>query len=130
MSVPCKHCDSLAHTSFYCYQKPRKPIKRTRVKKIGKIGEKWKLTRIAWFELYPPNTMGMYECYLKIHPNCPRFMTPQQTTLDHIESRTRHPELRFCMDNLGPACWWCNEMKKSRSLDEIDEYQIHKTEDL
>jgi len=44
-------------------------------------------------------------------------------TLDHIKSRSRHPELRYDLDNLTPACYRCNSEKGSRDLEEFIKWQ-------
>jgi 5-methylcytosine-specific restriction endonuclease McrA len=60
-----------------------------------------------------------YECYLKLVPGCLRVMTPEQTTLDHVKSRSRYPQLRYDLSNLRPTCWPCNRYKGSLDLDEL-----------
>lgn len=76
----------------------------------------WKRARDEWFAAHPAKT---YECYLRIAPSCPRTMTKDETTLDHVKSRGRHPELRYEQSNLRPCCWPCNTMKGSRDLEEV-----------
>jgi 5-methylcytosine-specific restriction endonuclease McrA len=66
-----------------------------------------------------------YTCYLQISPDCPGTMRPEHTTLDHIQSRSRHPELRYVQDNLAPCCWACNELKGSKSVDQIMGDQVY-----
>lgn len=119
MAKECRYCRGLDHTQFYCRLKPRAAIKAKRnPRKIGKYGKQWLITRAAWFERNPAEH---YECYLKISPYCLGVMTQKETTLDHIESRTRHPELRFTLDNLAPSCAPCNELKGSKSLEQVKE---------
>lgn len=119
MSKRCKYCDSLTHTQFYCRLKPRAAIKAKRSPRaIGKYGKQWLVTRAEWFE---KNAAERYECYLKISPDCPGTMRLENTTLDHIKSRSRHPELRFSLDNLAPCCWPCNELKGSKDLSQVKE---------
>jgi 5-methylcytosine-specific restriction endonuclease McrA len=45
---------------------------------------------------------------------------PKETTLDHIKSRSRHPELRLELSNLAPCCWRCNKEKGSKELEVSD----------
>lgn len=119
MAKRCKYCDGVDHTSFYCRLKPRAAIKAKKSPaKIGKYGKQWLITRATWFERNPAE---IYSCYLQISPYCLREMRQSETTLDHIESRSRHPELRFVLSNLAPCCAPCNELKGSKSLEEVRE---------
>lgn len=121
MPRPCKWCDSIEHTQFYCPRKRRKPIAvRKRPKQIGKYGKQWIITRETWFRKNPPEYMdAYYKCYLNISDKCPGYMPPERTTLDHIKSRSRHPELRYTMSNLAPSCYPCNRMKGSKDLEDL-----------
>jgi 5-methylcytosine-specific restriction endonuclease McrA len=115
--MSCTYCHSLDHTQFYCRQKPRTQLQaRKPLKKIGKQGDRWLETRAEWFRQNPAE---QYECYLQITSNCLRVMTPQQTTLDHVQSRSRYPQLRYELSNLRPACWPCNMYKGSLDVDEL-----------
>jgi 5-methylcytosine-specific restriction endonuclease McrA len=117
MSKPCKHCGSRQHTSFRCFKKPRKPIKvsslrplkRTPLKKIGRITKKWFEVRKDWFAI----NEGPYFCFIGGEP-----LALREVQLDHVKSRSRHPELRFDLDNLRPICADHNRAKGSLSLDE------------
>ena len=88
----------------YVKDKPSKLLKRQ-----GKVSDKWLRVRRQWFV---DNQAESYTCYI-----CGRFLWPADVTLDHIKSRSSHPELRFEMSNLAPACWKCNTEKGSRSLE-------------
>lgn len=133
---PCKHCGLMGHFSYACYQNPKRAIKalkrsaaikRTPLKrsskpinKIGKTTKQWYITRATWIRKNPPPIEGKYwECYLHIHPWCPGRIDVAHLTLDHVVSRSRDPSLRFNLDNLKPACMACNEMKGSRSLEQV-----------
>lgn len=72
---------------------------------------KWTKTRQDWFRF---NWANEYYCYI-----CGKRMTPEETTLDHIKSRSRHPELRYDLTNLAPCCWACNTKKGSKDLEEM-----------
>lgn len=89
------------------YAKPRKPIKR-----IGKVAKKWIETRNKWIK----NNPGPWQCYLKLSPMCLKSLSVDTLTLDHIQPRSRRPDLRFEYANLGPACLHCNNLKGSRVL--------------
>lgn len=123
----CKHCGLMGHFPYQCRTNPRKALKRTELKrstkpiaKIGKQTKQWFITRATWIRKNPPPIEGQYwECYLQIHPWCPRRISIDNLTLDHVISRTRDPSKRFAQDNLKPACLHCNEMKGSKSLDEV-----------
>lgn len=103
----CKHCESREHSSFYCFQKPRKPIRRVkRIRRHGKYYKKWQETRTEWLK---QNNAPFYYCYL-----CGIRVKRSELTLDHIKPRSRHPELRYELANLAPCCWWCNTKKGSK----------------
>lgn len=119
MSKRCRYCESIDHTQFYCRLKPRAAIRAKKSpKKIGKYGKQWLITRAQWFE---DNPAECYKCYLRISPECQGTMKQKFTTLDHIKSRSRHPELRFVQNNLAPCCGPCNELKGSKDLEQITE---------
>jgi hypothetical protein len=90
------------------YAKPHKPIK-----KLGRISKEWIKTRQEWIKDNSP-VEGIWKCYL-----CGKPLTSDTLTLDHMESRSRHPELRFDKGNLAPCCYDCNRKKGSRSLEEV-----------
>lgn len=120
---PCKHCGLLGHFSYACFQNPKralKVIKRSPINKIGKTTKQWYVTRATWIRKNPPPIEGKYwECYLQIHEWCPRRIDISHLTLDHVVSRSRDPSLRFNLDNLKPACIYCNEKKGSRAIDVV-----------
>lgn len=117
MAKPCKNCGSEKHTSTFCYQALRKPILvKKRIARIGKVTKQWIETKHEWFKANPAET---YNCYLRISPQCLRVLDKDQVTLDHVKSRTRHPELRFELSNLKPACRYCNELKASKDVEEL-----------
>ena len=111
---PCKYCGRRSHYSFQCYNNP----KRKQIKS-GKQQKQWIITRTTWIRQNPPDYRGYWECYLQISPNCPRLLDKQSLTLDHIEARSRRPDLRYVQGNLQPACYWCNAMKGSKKIDNI-----------
>lgn len=124
---PCKFCHDQKPNHFP-YQCPVNPkvalkrkvgLKRTPLKKVGKQTKQWFITRATWIRKNPPDENGYWYCYLRIHPFCPYRLTLETLTLDHVVSRSRDSKLRFTQDNLKPACYYCNEMKGSRSLDQV-----------
>jgi len=113
---PCKICGSDRHYQTFCPRKPRKPLtrtqkplKRTRLKKIGKITRRWFEVRKDWFAIHK----GPYFCYISSEP-----LALEDVQLDHVKSRSRHPELRYDLDNLRPICSDHNKAKGSLSLEE------------
>jgi len=120
---PCKHCGRMGHFSYACYQNPKralKQLKRSPINKVGKTTKQWLITRATWIKKNPPPVEGQYWiCYLKIHPWCPIRIDVAHLTLDHVVSRTRDVKLRFNLDNLQPACKYCNNEKGSRSLEQV-----------
>lgn len=83
-------------------------MKRSWIKPIGKIGRKWIQVRDQWFEDNPPKA-DYYVCGICGYP-----VHREDTVLDHIKSRGRHPELRFDPTNLQPAHFICNQEKGSK----------------
>jgi 5-methylcytosine-specific restriction endonuclease McrA len=100
----CSFCDSEDHTVFYCPAKPKKAINPR-----GKYAQRMEFVRAEWYRTHPPDHQGYYYCYL-----CGKAITKAQTELDHVLSRSRHPELRFELSNLRPSCHECNSEKGSR----------------
>lgn len=133
---PCKFCHT-PKPNHFPYQCPANPkamlkrkvgLKRTPLKKIGKQTKQWIITRATWIRRNPPDEQGYWYCYLRIHPWCTPKLTVDtekvgygvgMLTLDHIVARTRDTSKRFDMENLKPACSYCNDMKGSKSLDEV-----------
>lgn len=106
----CRYCLQTGHTAFYCPARPRKPLRAKRaMQKRGKHFSLWAATREKWLG---QNT-GPYECYI-----CQRPLERDELTLDHIESRSRRPELRYVLENLRPCCGPCNREKGSLGLEE------------
>lgn len=103
----CKNCLKTSHYSYQCRYKGV----RTTLKKKGKIGKQWDLTRAKWLK---DNPQAVFTCHI-----CGKPMLRKYMTLDHIKSRSRYPELRFVQSNLAPAHWECNERKGSKDIDEI-----------
>jgi 5-methylcytosine-specific restriction endonuclease McrA len=117
---PCKHCGLMGHFPYQCRTNPRKALKRVPIKKVGKTTKQWFITRATWIRKNPPTVEGKYWiCYLQIHPWCPVKLTLETLTLDHVVSRSRDPSLRFNLDNIKPACQYCNTEKGSKSLDQV-----------
>lgn len=118
----CTRCDSLTHVYSQCPERltdkinpktGRYPtVKRLRTK--GKYTIRWEATRRAWIKLNPPDHAGYYYCHY-----CSVAMTVNEMTLDHMQSRTRAPELRYEMTNLLPSCGPHNVEKGSLSHDEF-----------
>lgn len=124
----CKFCKKAKpdHFPYMCRMNPKviarqkAGMKRTPIKKIGKIGKQWLDTRSEWIEQNPPTIDGKYwVCYLQIHEWCPGRITIAQLTLDHVVPRSSDSTKRFDHDNLRPSCEYCNNMKGSRSLAQV-----------
>lgn len=108
---PCRHCGAKFHQAWKCPHKDRSERVKVQKLKKGKVGKQWDKTRATWFKRNPQD---FYNCYL-----CGKSMPPSTTTLDHIKSRSRYPELRFTLSNLAPCCWTCNANKGSKDLEQI-----------
>ncbi len=126
MSRACKWCGSSEHTQFYCFKKPRKPIKRTSlkhsvkpIKKVGKRTLAWRKTSREWKQANPPDEYGFWRCRVggarvsdKIDDGS------YMLNLCHDKSRARYPELANDLNNIFPGCQRHNKEQGSRSLDE------------
>lgn len=119
---PCRYCGNLGHWPYQCFKKP-KPTK-AKLYQAGKITKQWLLTRKAWFRKNPPEQYPYphYICYLPGHGEWlrpPSYLAgldnplTEVVTLDHVLSRSRHPELRFTLSNLKPCCFDGNQEKGS-----------------
>lgn len=125
---PCRYCGGMGHFPYQCFQKPVK-IKGREVKVtssgrlVKKIDPQWELTRKTWFRLNPPIDWPYphYVCYI-----CGKWVRPAGkargldnplmdiVTLDHVLSRSHHPELVYVQSTLQPCCQPCNEEKGSK----------------
>lgn len=145
---PCKFCKNPSpnHFPYACPVNPKVAIKRktgmkrTEIKrstkpmnKVGKVTKQWFVTRATWIRKNPPDDQGYWYCYLRIHPWCPYRLTADKElvtrevgllTLDHVIARTRDASKRFTQDNLKPACGYCNEMKGSKSVDDVKQQPV------
>ena len=117
----CRSCGKLFRPfntiQSVCYDCARQKVKvkktkRKPLKKIGKVGRQWYATRQEWIQKNIPDK-GYWECHY-----CGKELTLDTLTLDHRLSRSRHPELRFDLDNLVPSCWEDNSAKGSLSEEE------------
>lgn len=137
---PCKHCGMMGHFPYECRSNPKKalrrvaikrstkPLKRTRLNKVGKTTKQWFITRATWIRKNPPDEEGYWYCYLRIHPWCTPKLTIDKDrldfgvgmlTLDHVVARTRDGSKKFSQGNLMPACGHCNAQKGSKSIEQI-----------
>lgn len=121
-----KYCDGcgVTHSTIMCFNKPRRAIKKEADKTRDKRTEVSRL----WFELNPPDSRGVWYCYLRISPQCHIKLTRSTIRLEHVKSKVRYPELKYEVTNLKEACDPCNKMKGSRDLEEIPEYMAQQTE--
>lgn len=78
----------------------------------AKNDTKWIACRAAWFDLNPPNHQGYYQCAL-----CPDMVRKDETTLDHVVTRSQRPDLKYELSNLQPAHALCNQARGSMSME-------------
>ena len=124
---PCKFCHDPQpqHFPYKCPINPKVALKRkvglkrTPLKKVGKNTKQWFVTRATWIRKNPPDANGFWYCYLQIHEWCPKRLTIETLTLDHVVSRSNDPKLRFTLENIKPACKYCNNKKGSQKLDRV-----------
>lgn len=113
----CKYCDSDNHFSIDCLDKPRGPLKSTKQVRyrLGKNAAKDIEFKNQWIQDNPPPWI----CYLQIHPWCPYKLDVYNMTLEHVEPKSKAPGKRHSKKNIRPACEFCNNLKGSRSLEQI-----------
>jgi hypothetical protein len=105
----CENC-GVTHTALMCFNKPRGPLRN----KSLKTEQKWIDTKVAWFDANPPDKKGFWNCYLQLD-GCEGRVDRRTLNIEHVESRTRNPELRYVVENLKPSCRNCNKQKGSLS---------------
>lgn len=122
---PCKFCKLMGHFPYQCRANPKVVLKRkvglkrTPLKRVGKQTKQWLVTRATWIRKNPADDEGYWYCYLQISPWCPKKLTLEMLTIDHVVPRSRDPKLRYAQENLKPCCRYCNELKGSRTLDKL-----------
>ena len=92
-------------------KKKRKPLKQQ-----GKQALLWAETRHKWIQA---NAAPSWICHLQIAENCPKILILETLTLDHYHTRSSRPDLRYDLDNLRPACFRCNGLRGSRSMQNL-----------
>jgi len=119
---PCKYCEGTNHYPYQCWKNPYlkkygwkgslnyKTYTKVVPKRRSKAIKLWRITRRQWFI---DHAQESYECYL-----CGKYLTPIETTLDHVKPRSGNPSLRYEHENLQPCCWSCNTQKGSMSLEQ------------
>lgn len=111
----CKYCGNTQHFSIACFNKPRRPIKNISDKALNKK----QVTDRLWYQLNPPDSKGVWICYLQISSECPIKLTRSTIVLEHYKSKARHPELKFEVTNLRPSCSLCNDLKRSLDIEDL-----------
>lgn len=111
----CKYCGSTQHSSFMCFKKPRKAIRKEAVK----TRRKRLTTREKWLTANPADKDGNWPCYLQIAYNCPGTVNISTLTLEHVYSRADYPILRYEIINIKAACEFCNKVKFSNSIENL-----------
>lgn len=114
---PCKFCKDTT-PNHWPYQCRKNPKTKKKINQIGKIGRKHIQFKHDWIKENVTKE-GTWECYLQIHENCPRILTLETLTLEHVEPKSGAPDRRFDKTNIKPACWWCNSKKGSKRLENV-----------
>jgi hypothetical protein len=115
----CTICNRIGHTQTFCFNKKNKAIT-----KFGKEAKKDMESRNAWLQSIA-NKDGEWPCYLQISPLCPKILTIETITKEHIKPKGSHRELAHEISNFMPACIFCNGLKGSRSLERLAEDYPH-----
>jgi 5-methylcytosine-specific restriction endonuclease McrA len=109
-----KYCDgcNVTHTTLMCFKKPRS------TKKKIKTDLTWDQTVSKW-HLANPAIHGLWECYLQISSLCPRQLDKDQLTLEHVIPKVRGRKYKYDINNIKPACVYCNSIKGSQTLEAL-----------
>ncbi len=118
------------HTAFLCPRKPRKTLQvRSTLKRVSRLRteavktrQKRQQTTREWDKANPPDHTGRWECYLKIAPNCHGTVTKETLNREHTLSKARHPEAKYDITKIKPACPPCNALKGSQEVKEVKSY--------
>lgn len=86
------------------------------LQRLSKKAKLWLAFRRRYLKNHPSNHEGYYTCYL-----CGKWVKSNEVELDHVKSRSRHPELVFDESNIRFSCHECNFKKGSRDPKEIEE---------
>lgn len=68
------------------------------MKRAGRVTKEWLRVRKQWVKANPPNFQGYYVCWKG------DWVKAEEMELDHIQTRSTDPELRYDFDNLRPSC--------------------------
>ena len=123
-SIYCKYCQEevTTHSQLLCFNKPRTPLKTKKaIDRIGKAGAENQEIRRAWIQANPPP----YECYLGISPFCLRHLDIDTMTLEHVIPKSRGRGYARDFKNIRPACYPCNSLKGSRTLEALVRHHPH-----
>jgi 5-methylcytosine-specific restriction endonuclease McrA len=86
------------------------PLRKTELKKRGKVTNALIAQRRQWVIDNPPDWRGYYPpcplCLIEVHIS--------EMELDHIKERSTNPELRYTKSNLRPVHAKCNQDRKRR----------------
>jgi 5-methylcytosine-specific restriction endonuclease McrA len=114
----CSHCGSFGkHYSWQCPQKPQAVLRTESPKAKAKRVE----TSNLWYELNPPDNRGNWRCYLRISPDCPKYVNRATINLEHVLPRVKYRELKYDVANIRPACRSCNKLKGPWTLEQLAE---------
>lgn len=118
----CDYCKKEGHYQTFCRQKPKQPIHRNKIGRIrprSKTVQREREFKNQWLQSNPPDKWGYYTCYLQITPLCPKRISLEQTTLEHIVPAGRGEKYKYDLNNVKPACLPCNSLKGSRTLEAL-----------
>lgn len=106
----CKVCSRNAYSEYCFRHKPRKPLKKTHIKRIGKRTKVWIDERKSWISDNPPDYRGYWYCHY-----CRFILTIETLTLDHMYGRDGNllTDRRYIV----PCCSFDNNRKGSRSYE-------------
>lgn len=121
MARPCSYCGSTTHTAFRCRSRPNKPLRKESIT----AKKKRQKTASMWFRKNPSDENGNWECWLQISELCPKKLSRETITLEHVYPKVKNPELKYNYKNLKPSCAFCNKLKGSNTPEQLAKYFLH-----
>ena len=118
MSMPCgvNGCPRNALNGLCFVHKPKKPLNRVkRMKKIGRIGQKLIDQRREYLKAFP----APHYCFYCVYLGYEQELDEKDIQIEHLETKSDRPDLRFDWSNLAKSCAFHNELKGEKSLQEF-----------
>ena len=118
MSKKCLICEKRAYSDYCVRHKPRKFINN----ESASYKAKRQACARRWYEDNPPDENGEWPCYLNgLSQKCLGSINKATIKLEHVIPKVKAPELRFEPTNLKASDEFCNSVKGSWTLEQLEE---------